>query len=802
MVFSARRRQALLAAPSSGGSSQWQDKRAGIHGLPFMPARYLATKAILLLLLCLLSLTAAAQEPIAEIREGFEDSASGNLPGKWTIGPAGAYTADVVQQDVHEGRQAVRVRSVGLRQRRDFGNLAHARIDATPYRGQRVLYRAWVRADVNSSNSGAGLWLRVDRPNRQIASLQNMQGRKITASNWQAFELIADIPRDADSLRFGMLLYGEGEAWLDAASLRVLGKTIKRPHEPPRALTERGTENLVALARLLGYIRYFYPSDAAASIDWDRFAVASVRRVEAAGDVDELRTILLEQFLSVAPTLELIAGSDSREPAPAPRPLIAGGTRRVRWVHHSVSSPHPLSNSVYRSEREWTSIAPDGAGVGALDPAWPLRKQVAPGLTAWLHTVLYADRAGTLPHVVPPPNTASAALGGGEGSFSADDRATRLANVILAWNVFQHFYPYFDVVEVDWQEELRRALTEAATKAGECNHLLTLRRMVAALGDGHGDVSHLCETGLRVPPVTLAWVEDSPVVTFVQDGLAGIRAGDRILRVDGRPAEEVLNEKIPFISAATPQSRYYRGMQELLEGPSNSVVELLVEHISGHTAAVRLSRTTPSYETLEQRPSMIAELRPGIWYIDLDRISTEQWTSVIPTLRGARGILFDLRGYPRNVSVSSVLPHLASIPLSSPQFHLPIVTRPDREELRFQHRPTYTMSPREPYLLAPKIFLTDGRAISAAEWFLGIVEHFELGEIVGGATAGTNGNINPFHLPGGYEVVWTGARVLKHDGSRHHGIGILPTIPVQRTREGIAAGRDELLERALELLER
>jgi C-terminal processing protease CtpA/Prc len=69
---------------------------------------------------------------------------------------------------------------------------------------------------------------------------------------------------------------------------------------------------------------------------------------------------------------------------------------------------------------------------------------------------------------------------------------------------------------------------------------------------------------------------------------------------------------------------------------------------------------------------------------------------------------------------------------------------------------------------------------------------------VGGPTAGTNGNVNPVLLPGGYRLIWTGMKVLKHDGSRHHGIGIQPTIPVSRTVAGIARGRDELLEKAIE----
>jgi len=100
------------------------------------------------------------------------------------------------------------------------------------------------------------------------------------------------------------------------------------------------------------------------------------------------------------------------------------------------------------------------------------------------------------------------------------------------------------------------------------------------------------------------------------------------------------------------------------------------------------------------------------------------------------------------------------------------------------------------------VFITDGRAISFAESMMGIVEGYRMGEIVGQATAGTNGNVNPLALPGGYTVGWTGMRVLKHDGSRHHGVGILPTVPVRRTRAGVAAGRDEPLERAIEVVTR
>jgi len=103
--------------------------------------------------------------------------------------------------------------------------------------------------------------------------------------------------------------------------------------------------------------------------------------------------------------------------------------------------------------------------------------------------------------------------------------------------------------------------------------------------------------------------------------------------------------------------------------------------------------------------------------------------------------------------------------------------------------------------LRKAVFLTSAAAISYAESVMGIIEHYRLGEIVGEATAGTNGNVNSFKLPGGFGVTWTGMRVLKHDGWQHHLIGIRPTVPVRRTLRAVQEGRDEVLAKALELLQ-
>jgi C-terminal processing protease CtpA/Prc len=188
-----------------------------------------------------------------------------------------------------------------------------------------------------------------------------------------------------------------------------------------------------------------------------------------------------------------------------------------------------------------------------------------------------------------------------------------------------------------------------------------------------------------------------------------------------------------------------------------------------------------------------------VFYVDLRRAQMAEITPRINEIAAAPGVVFDLRGYPRGTH--AILTHLTDEPLQSAHWMVPQIVYPDREDLvGYDRSGRWNLQPQQPRFTGRIVFLTNGRAISYAESFMGIVEAYRLGEIVGQPTAGTNGNVNPFMLPGGYRVTWTGMRVEKHDGSQHHLVGILPTVPVEQTIAGVSDGRDEYLEKALEII--
>jgi C-terminal processing protease CtpA/Prc len=306
-------------------------------------------------------------------------------------------------------------------------------------------------------------------------------------------------------------------------------------------------------------------------------------------------------------------------------------------------------------------------------------------------------------------------------------------------------------------------------------------------------------------PVAWDWVEDKLVVTDVEPAgrQTGIHPGDVVVSIGGKDAIRCFREAQELVSGATPQFRQYRALQDLRNGPAGEEVAVVLEPPGKASYTVKLKRQ-PADDTPLRGPSLrerrlpkVTELEPGLLYVDLDRTSVLEIKNLFPRLREAKGIVFDTRGYP--AFSLDLLARMSDRPLKSDRWIIMVARFPDRQHMTTEES-DWTLPPQKPRLNARIAFLTDGRAVSAAETLLSLVAEHKLAPIVGGPTAGSNGGVNVYVLPGGYRISWTGMKTLKLDGSRHHGVGILPTVAVHRTIKGLAAGRDEVLERAVELI--
>jgi hypothetical protein len=159
---------------------------------------------------------------------GFEEGDVGSEPEGWNVPPIPGFKVALTDDSSLVGRQCAVIRRAGSSEG-PFGNLVQ-RVDAKPFRGKRVRFRAGVRAEVNERPNQAQLWLRVDRRTpdgqRAMGAFDNMGDRPITAPQWNYYEIVADVAKDAEQISVGMLLVGQGEAWIDDASFEIVGADV------------------------------------------------------------------------------------------------------------------------------------------------------------------------------------------------------------------------------------------------------------------------------------------------------------------------------------------------------------------------------------------------------------------------------------------------------------------------------------------------------------------------------------------------------------------------------------------------
>lgn len=439
-----------------------------------------------------------------------------------------------------------------------------------------------------------------------------------------------------------------------------------------------------------------------------------------------------------------------------------------------------------------TRVVNDELFADAPNPGESVDIELGRGLRARVPIALYSQDGHTLGDDPSAALRNQKSLPSASGGF---DTAISVADVVVAWNVLQHFWPYWDVVPVDWLAELDTALRDALDDRTIDDHIATLQRLSAAAPDGHARVG--CPGKMRptLPPFAVDVIEGQVVV--VATGDPTIRRGDVVVAVDGRPAAELLSDSAALASGS-PQRRLVRARAQFAAGPTGSSVRVRVRR-GGAEQDVTVARRDTTLDLFSHLP--IQRLDGGIYYVDLTRAAASDVETTMAQLASAPGVVFDLRDVPNGVE--RVLSHLLTRPDDAKTWlAVPHVIRPD-------HRPSsisgwltsgWELPVRQPHVTGHVAFLVGPQSISSIESVLGIVEHYHLGEIVGTTTAGTNGNIAQIVEPSGCTSVFTGLRVTKLDGSQLHLLGFHPTIPASRTIAGVLAGRDEVLEAAVAAL--
>jgi carboxyl-terminal processing protease len=257
----------------------------------------------------------------------------------------------------------------------------------------------------------------------------------------------------------------------------------------------------------------------------------------------------------------------------------------------------------------------------------------------------------------------------------------------------------------------------------------------------------------------------------------GVRAGDKILEVDGEPTSEMnLMEAVLKV-----------------RGDKGTTVTLLILH-EGETMPVAIEIVREEIKLDSVYLDMLAD---DIAYIRIthfvERTPDELTEALNSALQSdAWGIILDLRGNPGGYLY--VVVDVADEFLNGGI----ILYEADGEGNIIKEWPA---SSGGLAIDLPLIVLVDGGSASGSEVLAGALRDHGRATLIGTKTYG-KGSVNILHgLSDSSALYVTTARWLTPDRHLIEGVGLIPDIEVEITAEDIASGRDPQLERAIEYLQ-
>lgn len=387
--------------------------------------------------------------------------------------------------------------------------------------------------------------------------------------------------------------------------------------------------------------------------------------------------------------------------------------------------------------------------------------------------------------------------------------------VIRAWNVIHFFYPYLHLIG-DWDAVLPEFLGKMEGAKTFRDYALTMTEMMTHVADGHTglwghpDVERpFGDAGL---PIHLRWTEGAAVVWRSSDEVrqAGIEVGDAILEVDGETVAARTERIGRYMTASTEGALRNRIATRLLLGAAGSTAKLKVQKLDGGIGGVggvrEVSLVRDPKKTLppEEKGEVVRILPGNLGYVNLIHLTRADVDGMFDKLEDTRAIIFDMRGYPQGTAWS-IAPRINTRDAKiGAQFRRSQVSAFSFEEAEAGFhfsQPIPDLPEGEAKYTGPTVMLIDDRAISQSEHSGLFYEAANGTKFIGTATAGANGDVTRFPVPGGIWIGFTGHDVRHADGRQLQRVGLIPDVEVAPTRAGLKAGRDEVLERAVAYLE-
>lgn len=715
-----------------------------------------------------------------EFNFGFERNLQNQkLPDGWFQWGSN-YQLEIDTTIVHNGRKSILIKPADIRTKGSFGCVAY--LIPANYKCKEIELKAYMKLQ-DVSDGPIGLLLRIDGSSGTL-EFDNMQQRNIMGSkDWTSYSVKLRYPEGANGIYIGAMLSGNGRLWVDDFEVLIDGVPIEKVKQVQvkeyNADIDRefdkgsginhfnpNTQNisdLKLLGLIWGFLKYYHPDIADGNYNWD-----------------------YELFRILPKILDATSASI--------RDSIF-----VTWIKslgdfETNKEPGRLGNDV--------KFGPD--------LGWISESNLSKELITLLVGINNAKRKDNNYYIGLAPNVGNPVFKNERpySSMRFPDTGFRILSLYRYWNMIQYYFPYKYLINSDWKSVLEEYIPRFISASNETEYKLLVLELIAQVHDTHANIWNKDDTfnkyfGINYAPYKITFVENKPIVTdFVKSKLPikyYLQRGDQLAEINSIPIEKIVSERLRITPASNLPTQFRTMAVDLLR-TNDSILQVKIIR-DGKNKLVDIKAYSPKeidiYQGTPDPDTCFKFIQSNIGYLYLGTIKNIYLPEIMKKVQNTKGLIIDLRCYPSEFVVFTLGKYL--MPKSTPfvKFTQGSITKPG---LFTMGKTLSVGESNENYYKGKVIILVNEVTLSQAEYTAMALRVAPGAVVLGSTTSGADGNVSQINLPGGINTLISGIGVYYPDGGETQRVGIIPDVEVSPSINGILSNRDDLLNKAIEII--
>jgi len=650
------------------------------------------------------------------------------------------------------------------------------------YEGYTITVKAFMKLE--EVENPIGLLLRIDG-NAGSLQFNNMQQMGIKGTiDWKEYSVTLPLPREAATIHIGAIHSGKGKLWVDDFQLLIDGKDIAEAKIIEKVLLPADTDkefdngsaivfppvneqlvnNLDLLGKLWGFLKYHHPQVGKGNYNWDYELFRILPEYLKAGNTTERDKTLLD------------------------------------WTNRYGEIP---VCTACRETPPDAYLKPDLSWVEKSDMNSDLKKKVLEIYTNRHQGEHYYIKM--FPNVGNPDFTNEKPY----SNMPYPDAGFRLLTLYRYWNMIRYFFPSTYMTDRNWDNVLKKYIPMFISAENELEYELVAIQIIGDINDTHaaymggGDKIQSLR-GNNYASFRVQFVEQKLIVTDYYNPelkeASGLEIGDIVTHINGKTVESVVDSIKIYYPASNEAARLRDIADDLLRSNNKT---LNVRYVS---SGEENEKDLPLYQRnslnmyrwyrVNKNEKCYKLLDGNIGYVTLANIQNEDIPEIKKLFKNTKGIIIDIRNYPSAFTPFTLAPYFVSNPTPFVKFTQGNVDNPGE----FTFRAGQNVPKDNETYQGKLVVIVNEFTQSSAEYQSMALKAGDNTIIIGSTTAGADGNVSRISLPGGLQTMISGIGVYYPDGTKTQRIGIVPDIKVEPTINGIKQGKDEVLEKAIELI--